>query len=57
MELSQRPRNELLKDKSSQFDRIIHTEGWETRFAVLMQNELQQRGIRVNIGRQARRRR
>ncbi|MBO9434518.1 hypothetical protein J7394_09900 [Ruegeria sp. R13_0] len=55
-ELSQKPRNELLKQRTSQFDRIIHTDGWETRFAVLMQRELQERGIRIRIGRNMRRR-
>lgn len=54
--LSQRPRSELLKLKTSQYDRIIHTEGWENRFAVLMQTELQNRGKRIRIGRNMRRR-
>lgn len=54
--LSQKPRSEILKLPVSQFDRIIHTEGWENRFAVLMQNELQARGIRIEIGRHKRRR-
>jgi hypothetical protein len=56
-ELSQKPRNELLKLKSSQFDRLVHTQGWENRFAVLMQSELQKRGLRIRIGRNMRRRR
>lgn len=56
-ELSQKPRSELLKLKTSQCDRIVHTVGWETRFAVLMQKELHDRGLRVRIGRQMRRRR
>lgn len=55
--LSQKPRSELLKSKSSQYDRIIHTEGWENRFALLMQTELQSRGKRIRIGRNMRRRR
>ncbi len=54
---SRKARSELLKLKGSQFDRIIHTEGWETKFAVLMQRELQERGIRIRIGRHSRRRR
>ncbi|WP_346907839.1 hypothetical protein [uncultured Roseibium sp.] len=57
MELSRRPRSELLKLKTSQYDRIIHTLGWETRFAVLMQTQLAERGIRIRIGRNMRRRR
>lgn len=55
-ELSRKPRNELLKLQSSQYDRIIHTQGWETRFVVLMQKQLEERGTRVNIGRNRRRR-
>lgn len=54
--LSKQSRSELLKKRTSQFDRIIHNEGWETRFAVLMQKELQKRGTRVRIGRNSRRR-
>lgn len=57
VELSQRSRSELLKLKNSQYDRIIHTKGWETRFVVLMQTELQERGIRIRVGRNMRRRR
>jgi hypothetical protein len=57
LELSQKPRRELLKLNFSQFDRIVHSYGWETKFAVLMQKELQKRGLRVRIGRNARRRR
>lgn len=55
--LSQRPRSEILRLPSSKFDRIIHTEGWANRFAVLMQHELQARGVRIRIGRNQRRRR
>lgn len=55
-ELSQRPRSELLKLPHSQFDRIVHVLGWEQRFAVLMQKELQDRKIRVRIGRHIRHR-
>lgn len=55
--LSQRPRSELLKLKTSEYDRIVHTDGWENRFAVLMQHELQKRGTRIRIGRHMRRRR
>lgn len=54
-ELSQRSRSDLLKLKTSQYDRIIHTEGWENRFALLMQTELKKRGIRIGIGRHMRR--
>lgn len=57
LEHSRRPRSELLKLKGSQFDRVIHSAGWETKFAVLMQTELQARGIRIRIGRHLRRRR
>ena len=57
VELSQRPRSELLKLKNSEYNRIIHTQGWETRFAVLMQTELQGRGIGIRVGRNMRRRR
>ena len=57
VELSQRSRSELLKLKNSQYDRIIHTKGWETRFVVLMQTELRERGIRIRVGRNMRRRR
>jgi len=53
--LSKKPRSELLRLRTSQFDRIIHTEGWETRFAVLMQNQLKDRGIRIRVGRHRRR--
>ena len=56
-ELSQRPRSELLKLPSSKLDRIVHTVGWEGRFAVLMQRELKERGVRIRIGRNMRRRR
>jgi len=56
-ELSQQPRSDLLRLQSSQLDRIIHTEGWEMRFAKLMQTELNKRGIRIRIGRNQRRRR
>ena len=56
-ELSRRPRTELLKLPSSHFDRIVHSLGWEQRFAVLMQQELQNRGIRIRIGRHVRHRR
>ena len=55
--LSQLSRSELLRLKTSEFDRIIHTEGWESRFAVLMQKELSDRGVRIRIGRNMRRRR
>ena len=55
--LSKKPRSELLKLSSSQFDRIIHTNGWEQIFATLMQKELHNRGIRIRIGRHMRRRR
>lgn len=54
-ELSQQPRSELLKLRTSQFDRIVHTQGWETRFALMMQTELKKRGIRIPIGRNLRR--
>ena len=54
--LSQKPRSEILKLPTSKFDRIIHTEGWANRFAVLMQHELQARGTRIRIGRHQRRR-
>lgn len=56
-EHSQKPRSELLRLKTSQFDRIVHTKGWENRFAVLMQQEMQDRGFRIRIGRHMRRRR
>lgn len=55
--LSKRSRSEILRMPSSRFDRIIHTEGWANRFAVLMQHELQARGRRIKIGRNYRRRR
>jgi hypothetical protein len=55
--LSIKPRSELLKMPTSQFDRIVHTAGWQTRFAVLMQRQLQERGIRVRIGRHRQNRR
>lgn len=50
-ELSRRSRSELLKLPHSHFDRIVHVEGWEQRFAVLMQKELKDRKIRIPIGR------
>ena len=56
-ELSRRPRSELLKLPHSHFDRIVHVPGWEQRFAVLMQQELQDRKIRIRIGRHVRHRR
>lgn len=56
-ELSRRPRSELLKLPHSSYDRIVHSAGWEQKFAVLMQQELQDRGIRVRIGRHMRHRR
>lgn len=49
--LSQLPRRDILRLPTSKFDRIIHTEGWQNRFAVLMQNELSARNIRIRIGR------
>lgn len=55
-ELSQLSRSQLLKQRTSDFDRIIHVAGWENKFAVLMQHELQERGVRVRIGRSMRRR-
>ncbi|QFT46788.1 hypothetical protein FIU97_09410 [Roseivivax sp. THAF40] len=55
-QLSQRPRSELLKLTNAQFDRIVHRRGWELEFAKLMQTELRQRGIRIRIGRNVRRR-
>lgn len=54
--LSQKPRSEILRASTKDFDRVIHTDGWETRFALLMQNELSDRGLRVKIGRNRRRR-
>lgn len=54
--LSQKPRSEILKLPTSKFDRLIHTEGWANRFALLMQHELQARGTRIRIGRHQRRR-
>lgn len=56
-QLSQQSRSDLLRLRTSQFDRIIHTQGWELRFAVLMQKELQDRGLRRRVGRNSRRRR
>ncbi|MFS4439077.1 hypothetical protein ACMA5I_12750 [Paracoccaceae bacterium GXU_MW_L88] len=56
-ELSQKSRSELLKSKASGFDRIVHTDGWENRFAVLMQQQLKDRGVRIRIGRKAKFRR
>lgn len=56
-ELSRRPRSELLKLPHLHFDRIVHGPGWEQRFAVLMQQALQNRGIRIRIGRHVRHRR
>ncbi|WP_205756251.1 hypothetical protein, partial [Labrenzia sp. 011] len=56
-ELSKRPRSELLKLRTSKFDRLVHVQGWETRFAVLMQTELEARGVRIRVGRNMRRRR
>lgn len=56
-ELSQKPRSELLKLSSRKFDRIVHNQGWENSFAKLMQTEFQQRGLRVRVGRNTRRRR
>ncbi|WP_157950384.1 hypothetical protein [Pannonibacter carbonis] len=55
-ELSKRPRSELLKLRTSKFDRLVHVQGWETRFAVLMQTNLEARGIRIRVGRNIRRR-
>jgi hypothetical protein len=55
-ELSKRPRSELLKLRTSKFDRLVHVKGWETRFAVLMQTNLEARGIRIRVGRNTRRR-
>lgn len=56
-ELSTKSRSQLLKSRSSEFDRIVHKQGWETTFAVLMQKELSDRGLRVKVGRNSRRRR
>ncbi len=56
-QLSRQSRSELLRLKTSQFDRIIHNHGWKERFAVLMQTELQNRGIRIRIRHNSRRRR
>lgn len=56
-QLAQKSRSELLRLGTKEFDRIIHSEGWQNKFAVLMQKELSQRGLRVRIGRNFRRRR
>lgn len=53
--LSQRPRSELLKLRNGEFDRIIHSQGWEQRFRVLLHKQLMDRGIRIRINRRRRR--
>lgn len=54
-DLSKQSRRELLKLDGNQFDRIIHTKGWQGRFAKLMQDQLQARGLRIRIGARNRR--
>lgn len=55
--LSQKSRSELLRMSSKNFDKIVHKEGWEEQFDLLMQNELVRRGLRARVQRPRRRRR
>jgi len=45
-EVSQRSRLELLRGTDANFDRIVHTEGWEEAFRKNLQREKHRRGIR-----------
>tara|TARA_R110000796_G_scaffold23085_1_gene66394 strand:- start:830 stop:1843 length:1014 start_codon:yes stop_codon:yes gene_type:complete len=54
-ELAKKSRRELLKLSSKKYDRIVHTEGWQTRFAALITDELKKRGKHIRIGRNRRR--
>jgi hypothetical protein len=42
-DVSKRSRLELLRGTTSQFDRIVHTDGWEDRFENLINSELEKR--------------
>ncbi len=48
--LSEKPKYEILKLPISKFDRLIRSDGWENRFAALMQHQLKERGLRTGNG-------
>ena len=56
-QLAQKPRSELLKLSTKDFDRIVHSEGWENIFVTLITHQLRQRGKRIRVGRNTRRNR
>lgn len=43
-DVSKRSRLDLLRGTSESFDRIVHAEGWETKFTELIEAELKKRG-------------
>jgi hypothetical protein len=45
-QISQRSRLDLLRGTDANFDRIVHTEGWERVFRKVLQREKHRRGIR-----------
>jgi hypothetical protein len=46
-DVSKRSRLELLRGTTENFDRIIHTDGWEDRFQSHIESELEKRGRRT----------
>jgi hypothetical protein len=48
-DVSKRSRLELLRGTTENFDRIVHTEGWEDRFESHIETELEKRGRRTPL--------
>ena len=46
-EVSKRSRLDLLRGTTENYDRFVHTEGWEDRFLTHMEKELAKRGRRT----------
>jgi hypothetical protein len=45
-EISRRSRLDLLRDQDANFDRVIHTDGWEDRLTAILHDKLFERGLR-----------
>lgn len=45
-DVSQRSRLDLLRDQDAHFDRVVHTEGWQSRLTALLHDKLFERGLR-----------
>jgi hypothetical protein len=43
-DVSKRSRLQLLRGTTENFDRVVHTEGWEGRFESHIETELENRG-------------